>query len=89
MPKAGSGFMRAAGNAAKAIFGPRASRDWTLFNVREGVETVQNLYGKTYRNNDVTYQYNGRGQLIDIGGKNFDRFAERAWEVAQKLSGDV
>jgi len=50
---------------------------------------VQNLYGKTYRNNDVTYQYNGRGQLIDIGGKNFDRFAERAWEVAQKLSGDV
>lgn len=89
MPKGGSGFKRAAGNAAKAIFGPRSGRDWSLFNVREGVEAVQTLYGRTYRNNDVLYQYNGRGQLTNIGGKNFDRFAARAEALAKQLAGDV
>lgn len=90
MPKGGSGFKRAAGNAAKSIFGGRGGgRDWSLYNVREGVEAVQGLYGRTYRNGDVTFEYNGRGQLQNIGGKNFDRFSDRALEVAQNLAKDV
>lgn len=89
MPKGGSGFMRAAGNAARAIFGPQSGRDWSLFNVREGVEAVQGLYGRTYRNGDVVYTYNGRGELKDIGGKNFDRFANRAEALAKELAKDV
>lgn len=87
MPKAGSGFKRAAGNAARAIFGGSGSRDWTLYNVREGVEAVQGLYGRTYRNGDVTYQYNGRGQLKDL--QVSDRFINRAEALAKQLAGDV
>ena len=87
MPKAGSGFRRAAGNAAKAIFGRGGSRDWTLGNVREGVESVQGLYGRTYRNGDVTYQYDGRGQLKDL--QVSDRFIGRAEALAKQLAGDV
>jgi len=87
MPKGGSGFMRAAGNAARAIFGGSGSRDWTLDNVREGVEAVQGLYGRTYRNGDVTYQYDGRGRLKDL--QVSDRFINRAEALAKQLAGDV
>ena len=87
MPKAGSGFRRAAGNAARAIFGRGGSRDWTLGNVREGVEAVQGLYSRTYRNGDVTYQYDGRGQLKDL--QVSDRFINRAEALAKQLAGDV
>lgn len=87
MPKAGSGFRRAAGNAARAIFGGSGSRDWTLYNVREGVEAVQGLYARTYRNGDVTYQYDGRGRLKDL--QFSDRFIGRAEALAKQLAGDV
>ena len=89
MPKAGSGFMKAAGNAAKAIFGRGGSRDWTLYNMREGVEAVQGLYSKTYRNSDVVYQYDSRGRLQDIGGRNFGRFQDRAEALGRQLANDV
>lgn len=89
MPKAGSGFMRAAGNAAKAIFGRGGGRNWVLYNVSEGVEAVQALYGRTYRNGDVTFEYDSRGRLQNIGGKNFNRFAEGAETIAHKLAQDV
>ena len=86
MPKGGSGFMRAAGNVARAI---GSGGDWTLYNQREAIQGVQSLYGKTYRNNDVSFTYDGRGRLKEIGGKNFDRFAVRAEALAKQLAKDV
>lgn len=88
MPKGGSGFMRAAGNAAKAIFGGRGGRDWSLYNVREGVQKVQQLFGNAYRSKNPVYEVDSRGRIKDVGA-GFGRFADRAEALAKELSKDV
>lgn len=88
MPKAGSGFMRAAGNAAKAIFGGRGGRDWSLYNIREGVQKVQQLFGNAYRSKNPVYEVDSRGHVKDTG-KGFGRFADRAEALAYELAKDV
>ena len=89
MPKGGSGFMRAAGRAAKAIFGGgRAGRDWSLYNVREGMEKVQQLYQNAYRSKNQVFDVDSRGRIRGAG-KGFDRFADRAEKLAKELSRDV
>ena len=88
MPKAGSGFMRAAGRAARAIFGGGGSRDWSLSNVREGAQKVQQLYGNAYRSAKPVYETTAGGKIKDVGS-GFGRFADRAEALAKELSKDV
>ena len=88
MPKAGSGFKRAAGSAARSIFGSSGSRDWMLGDVEAGVARVQKLYSDAYRSVNDVYAYDRRGRISDTL-KGFDRFAERAEALAKELAKDV
>ena len=83
MPKAGSGFMRAAGRAANSVLASRGG-SWTVANLQGAREEVQRLYGNAYR----VFEYDGLGR-VKGGGAGFGRFADRAEALAKQISGDV
>lgn len=87
MPKAGSGFMRAAGRAASSVLAARGG-SWTVADLQGAREEVQRLYGNAYRSNKSVFEYDGRGRMTG-GGRGFDRFAERAEALAKQISRDV
>lgn len=86
MPKAGSGFMRAAGNAASSLMGGRGGGSWTVADLQGARESVQRLYANAYRSDAVMFDRRGR---ITSAGRGFDRFADRAESLAKQLSRDV
>ena len=87
MPKGGSGFMRAAGRAAAAILGGRGG-GWTVANMSEATQKVQQLYGNAYRSKNPVYETDRQGKIKDTGN-GFDRFADRAEALAAELSKGV
>ena len=82
MPKAGSGFMRQAGNAGSAILQGRGSG--FIVPDRRSAQDVAAFYARTYRNNDVTFEYDRAGRVRDINVS--ERFVERAEKLAGKLA---
>lgn len=86
MPKAGSGFMRAAGRAASGMLGGRGGGGWTVANLQEATEAVQRMYANAYRSDAVIFD--SRGRMVDTG-RGFGRFADRAEALAKQLSRDV
>ena len=87
MPKGGSGFLRAAGSAAKATLGRGGSSGWALVNQGRGVKAIQSLYAQTYRNDDVVFQFDSRGRVSDINIS--DRFVTRAERLSEQLAREV
>ena len=87
MAKAGSGFRRAAGAVAVGATGGRGG-SWTVWNMKEAKEEVTRLYWNAYRRVGDVLERDSSGTVIGPG-KGFDRFAEQAEQLANKLAGEV
>ena len=87
MPKAGSGFRRAAGAVAVGATGGRGG-SWTVWNMKEAKEDVTRLYWNAYRRVGDVFERDSRGRVTDVG-RGFDRFSDQAEALAYKLAGNV
>ena len=87
MAKAGSGFRSAAGSAAVSALGGRGGR-WTVADLQGAREEVTRLYWNAYRRVGDVFERDSRGS-IKGPGSGFDRFADQAEALANRLSRDV
>ena len=87
MAKAGSGFRRDAGAVAVGATGGRGGR-WTVADLQGAREEVTRLYWNAYRRVGDVLERDSSGKVIGRG-KGFDRFAEQAEQLANKLAGEV
>ena len=86
MPKAGSGFMRAAGRAASRALG--SGSNVALVNRGRSIREIQDVYAHAYRNG-MGIRFDREGNIAEITGpyRAFDRFAEQAEAAAKQISG--
>ena len=89
MPKAGSGFMRAAGSAANTLQRGSPGR-WRLENPGDYTEEIRETYRFLYRSGMVI-QRDRRGQFVDY--KSTDRSLDAAYarlqNLAERIAGHV
>lgn len=84
MPKAGSGFGKSAEAQARKII---SGKDWTVANKKQAIADIREYYENVYRNGDITFETDAKGEIADINLT--DRAVDRAEALATALSKDV